>query len=543
MVRNGTKKPIRMPQTCCILCLGSAKQHETQNILLNCHDCQRLYHQWCHFVPLFILPRKLEQWQCLLCQDKSTDTTTLYSHFSTSNPTETITKENQWEYSSRDLKRSALAVQLQQVTVAMSHQRQQLRLAQTTLLAYTTSTRSKWNWNSQELCQTYLKQSKAKQTIRQCLLAIQQYIVHHYDDTIDTDRQPPLRRQIPRYDSPNNNNNNVEDDDLISLDELKCCICFQGDATDENDVILCDGKGCFRAHHMHCLPQPILSEDDLPNDWFCPLCTTVAQVMHQVQQETTDGHDDDSSWDEVDQVFPEANNEYDLALNWKQGTLTPEKMTLLATSIGIVPDTVTIISTATSISKLLDAEEEEDDNDDDFDGKSINEDASSCDSDDEKKTFVIAKEELDALSSADEQEPRCRRRQNTKPTTTLTTTSDVLDSANIIIGKRHRNMVDYRRLNDAMFGTLSVKEMGQLDDDMDEFEMKKKKSLTDGSSSSDGDSNSDNDGISRTSKAEARPLTNGIHKRNKKKNQVAVTTKSTCVTRAARALGKRQTRK
>ena len=103
-------------------------------------------------------------------------------------------------------------------------------------------------------------------------------------------------------------------------------------------------------------------------------------------------------------------------------------------------------------------------------------------------------------------------------------------------------MVDYCRLNDAMFGTLTMKEKGQLDDDTDEFELKRKKSSTDGSSS-DSDSSNDNDGISSTNREEAMPLSNGIHKRNRKKNQLAVATKSTFVTRSVSALGKRQTRK
>ena len=58
-----------------------------------------------------------------------------------------------------------------------------------------------------------------------------------------------------------------DDDSGITLDDLQCCICMIGDASDDNDVILCDGIGCYRAYHMKCVyphvtPEEIADEDD-----------------------------------------------------------------------------------------------------------------------------------------------------------------------------------------------------------------------------------------------------------------------------------------
>jgi len=75
-----------------------------------------------------------------------------------------------------------------------------------------------------------------------------------------------------------------DDSDMLSLDDLKCCIFFKGDATDENDFLMCDGEGCFRAHHMHCLPTTLTQEEaKAKDDWFCPLCTTMATPLNSLQ--------------------------------------------------------------------------------------------------------------------------------------------------------------------------------------------------------------------------------------------------------------------
>jgi len=66
---------------------------------------------------------------------------------------------------------------------------------------------------------------------------------------------------------------NEDSDSGITLDDLKCCICMIGDSTDENDLILCDGKDCHRAYHMKCI-YPAVTSEELENeldDFFCPV--------------------------------------------------------------------------------------------------------------------------------------------------------------------------------------------------------------------------------------------------------------------------------
>lgn len=49
------------------------------------------------------------------------------------------------------------------------------------------------------------------------------------------------------------NDDDGNDNDGISLDnQLQCCACVKGKCSDDNDLLLCDGKGCYRAYHMQC---------------------------------------------------------------------------------------------------------------------------------------------------------------------------------------------------------------------------------------------------------------------------------------------------
>ena len=38
----------------------------------------------------------------------------------------------------------------------------------------------------------------------------------------------------------------------------------------DNEMLLCDGDGCEKAFHKHCLPRPLVSVPE--GDWLCPAC-------------------------------------------------------------------------------------------------------------------------------------------------------------------------------------------------------------------------------------------------------------------------------
>jgi len=52
--------------------------------------------------------------------------------------------------------------------------------------------------------------------------------------------------------------------------EAVCCICGSGEATDDNDLALCDR--CNRGFHQRCHTPPIVSFGGPDEDWFCGEC-------------------------------------------------------------------------------------------------------------------------------------------------------------------------------------------------------------------------------------------------------------------------------
>jgi hypothetical protein len=67
--------------------------------------------------------------------------------------------------------------------------------------------------------------------------------------------------------------------DLKKLEDVACENC--GDAGDDEELLLCDGKGCNRGYHLGCL-MPALK--DVPDgEWFCPACTTASPKVESLQ--------------------------------------------------------------------------------------------------------------------------------------------------------------------------------------------------------------------------------------------------------------------
>jgi PHD-finger len=330
-----------------------------------------------------------------------------------------------------------------------------------------------------------------------------------------------------------NQQHKEEDDDSgISLDNLRCSVCMIGDSTDENDVILCDGQNCHRAFHMKCV-YPALSMDDLENendDWFCPICTGVSTLMGEMHDLCIGSEDPDidvedgslASWDDVVDIFPDSEWEFQTATKLLKGKQNEDTQRLLASYLGedIVDQPV----------QMPIGSDSEDENDYSlFDEESFEERKrkdreveEKFDSDESTRsseaTLVemssvegVGKDELEALA-ADRESPSCEssdddsdndsgegrmrksRRLQNRPkvgddeSRSIDNGAD-FSEANIIEGKRRRNKVDYRKLNDALFGDLDEKQKSQIDD-KDDFKVErrsaKKRKSSDGS---DNDSN------------------------------------------------------
>lgn len=198
-------------------------------------------------------------------------------------------------------------------------------------------------------------------------------------------------------------------DDGISLDQLQCCICLEGECNDDNDLLLCDGNGCYRSYHMECVYPHVLLETaaNEDEDWFCPLCETLADALYQVQASTVGGGDewedrrlhrreqekvkasnhtkskkgcdtilDDVgslvSWSDAADAFPNAEWTYKTAMEMQKGVRNADTQRLVFQVMGIT-STFTGEDESKHVSREInrsdvDNEEEEDDDNVDEDG-------------------------------------------------------------------------------------------------------------------------------------------------------------------------------
>jgi hypothetical protein len=217
------------------------------------------------------------------------------------------------------------------------------------------------------------------------------------------------RRVEPRTDEGDVEADAASNSSGVSLDNLKCSCCFKGHASDENDLLLCDGLGCYRAFHTNCL-EPKLTPEEVAADenehWFCPLCTAHGRLIHYAQQEYIGddffGGSPVKEWEKASDVFPEAEFESVVAQKLKDGIRDNDVNEFLSEALGMF-----VSSSNQSVPAEYLDDEETDESDEDFDSDNEEDEEDAEGSSDEDSLFEeqqllkekIDKDELDALSA------------------------------------------------------------------------------------------------------------------------------------------------
>lgn len=555
--------------------------YDPNDALLYCDSCDRLYHQRCHFVPVFIVPRG--SWYCLLCQSQKHDAhhrdggrrqkNTLRGFvkklkaqgkdnaiFRSPPVLDVSTFEKRWESLSSSLKASTLQRNFKQLNIAIAGQLSALRRADSALMAWTSSRRNARHFTikSQELRQlvctivtckykirSWLRGAEAARSGRDKLPLVEDWIRHAKPSaafvnrvifpfgsghcprreprTSDYGKQSNSLQAISKRDSTEagsscslgrlsheKSSSDFDDDSGVSLDDLTCCICLENHASDENDLVLCDAAGCYRAWHQRCCKPEICDLDD--DDWFCPFCKGLASLIYRTQAEYKGdeweqrrsekqrkgkrkarkaGPEDDEgasasslqSWSNADDVFPMADREYETASSLRKGEdASDEAKALVARILGMDEP------------EILDDDEDDDDL---FDLESYcrnrEEDQSDENSHSSQATLVdmssvemeIEQTEIAELSGSDVGTDSVNEENNVHSSEGLLNgvrsyrlrrqtlcRSDrngleEIDEANIVEGKRQHPPVDYILLNEVLFGDLPPEEVMRIDDTED----------------------------------------------------------------------------
>eukprot|EP00956_Cyclotella_meneghiniana_P010786 scaffold15090_cov50-Cyclotella_meneghiniana.AAC.5 len=280
-------------------------------------------------------------------------------------------------------------------------------------------------------------------------------------------------------------------------------------------------------YKQNCL-EPIVTPEEVADEnehWFCPLCRAHGELIHFAQEQYLGDEEHDNlpskEWENACDVFPEAESDISVAIKLKDGIRDSEVNGFLSGALGI-----SSIALSTSNNESIEYLDDDDDESDDEDFDSVcevKEDAKDADDSDDEDSLVeeerllgekIDKDELDALSvgseevddddtsqsdgsTRDRQSMRKTRRSARQARGNLTSDDEddkpdvgTLDTANIVSGKRNRVKVDYRKLNDAMFGDESDDEAKGGDK---KFAYKPKKVQTNSSDESDNEEESDNE--------------------------------------------------
>ena len=441
-----SQSSIESKSICCI-CHSNEKTLEN-NQMLQCTTCNLVYHQLCHFFPLFTIPWPLKSWSCLICTYKirnnedfswCNDLNKIYPE-QIMMETSTFEKSHSYKFEdkSAELKHEGICTSLKTLKSKIGNSLGQLRsnLHAVEIYKQNTSKNAKsCKTIPVELVISYEKMIKFKKICKNLLTTLKAYIVSN-------------RPHEPR----------VEDTPEIGCEEVRCCVCYSGEATDENDVLLCDGEGCFRAMHMKCT-TPNVTKEELekhPDDnWFCCYCTAFAHLIYQVQigchEEGEEGHVSED-WEGVEDVFPEIEFEETLAIKMRKALNLNEEVDYIWKEL-------------MEGEKIVESDEsEEDEEDDDFDPAKKNADKKTED-DDSVSTYPsnLSLDDVSSVASMSDNELdelHIKSRQKLKEKDT-----GKIDEENIIERKRKRAKVDYRKLNDEIFSNV---ESAILDDE-DEY--------------------------------------------------------------------------
>ena len=101
-------------------------------------------------------------------------------------------------------------------------------------------------------------------------------------------------------------------DGMIDINDVNCSVCNLDAENEENDIILCDRAGCYRAYHLLCLDPPIQSlakagfeEDD---DWFCWKCETLDYILDRINDFLSTNYDESNLFPELDENCKDTSN-------------------------------------------------------------------------------------------------------------------------------------------------------------------------------------------------------------------------------------------
>ena len=223
----------------------------------------------------------------------------------------------------------------------------------------------------------------------------------------------------------------MDDAGEVDAEDVFCAACGGGDATDEDDILLCDGF-CDRAFHQLCVVPPVTAEEMPPDDegWLCPLCDARVDCFYAI------------------------NADFDLELDMASATWQDvffEEATMNATQTG--PGQMNASKGAGRAGQSeMDREWTDDDsNDEDFHSDAVSDDRVD---DEDEPLSGSGRHSSDFNTTDSDINPGAESIREA-----------VMPEPELISGKRKRAQIDYCKLNAELFGEGEAFE-GEYEDEM-----------------------------------------------------------------------------
>lgn len=260
-----------------------------------------------------------------------------------------------------------------------------------------------WRGASREKLRPSEELAKARVKIFQCKLRVREHL-----KALEMPTSAPLAA--------------AEDSDgEVDAEDIHCAGCGGGEANDDDDILLCDGF-CDRAFHQSCVQPPVAVEDIPEGDegWLCPLCDARVDAFYTI------------------------NNDFDLELDAAKASwvdVFADEAAANDAGEGPGQPNDPAAKPSRGAGGVMDEEWADDESDDeDFGEDGASDDGE--DDEDEPLSGSARSSDSDESDTADSDEnseaARLRRAMREEP--------------EVMLGKRRRVAVDYRKLNDEMFG-------------------------------------------------------------------------------------------
>ncbi|KAI8112291.1 hypothetical protein M9434_003614 [Picochlorum sp. BPE23] len=311
----------------------------------------------------------------------------------------------------------------------MKGQMSRFRQEQALIMAYDADG---WNGASREKVKPHTEIARARLSIAKCLETIRDCI--RICDEAGGDKSIPSEC--------------FDEEGELDADSIFCGKCLKSDSTDDNDIILCDGI-CDRAYHMKCIFPPLdasVLEDTSDEGWLCPACDRKIDMIDEINDEFGTDYDYEESWEKI--LLPDSlpkHEHYDFQtveeceamrqISWLDGLELPSE-----------DESDEDFRADNSADSELDSSQDANSNSDSESVDSENE-LRSCTS--EELKGMIKDVEIDALEGVSQDKmDRERLYKHLED-----------NSPEHVEGKRKRTKVDYKALNQELFGGIESPDM------------------------------------------------------------------------------------